>query len=1114
MASSSRYSSLTPLRSPSPAPPTQPDHFYGADDIQLPPSPRSDGKAWLSPEDDPLAHRGIPVFKPTMEEFRDFEGYVSKIECWGAKSGIVKVIPPKEWTDSLSPLKDQLSEVKIHSPIEQHMRGSGGRFRQDNMEKRKWMSVREWAELCSKDDLRAPGVGEVGLHGRSATVKPRTKRTKKTEFGPEVKQEPVDVPALTFAGSSTSQHTAAPSPPNSVATPSTPVSDETEDVKPSTKKRVGQTKEAREAALADRAAQDAKFLDTFDPRTDWLPPGTTAEDYTPKFCQTLERQYWRNCGLAKPPWYGADSAGTLFTEDDTVWNVGKLPSALSRLLPADNQSLPGVNTPYLYFGMWRATFAWHVEDMDLFSINYIHFGAPKFWYAIPQGRAGALEQTMRGYFPKDAKCSQFLRHKSYLVSPTNLAQSSCRPNFLVQHSGEFVITFPRGYHAGFNLGFNCAESVNFALESWIEIGKRAKACECVADSVKIDVNQLLADRAAEAGNPPPPPLPPSKTPATTTKRVSVKKENIVDDAVALKPKTKSKTKTTATAARKRKLDAHAPAPEGEPQAKKLKIKLVAAARPSQPGSSQAHAHPHAPAHKLTLRLPPKPAPPEPFPCCLCISMSQEGLLRVHDPPIGRKDAEEGAGNPKEWRAHEYCARIVPETWVDEVERDGGGVEKVVYGVDGVHRDRWHLKCSACTKTRPKAHGAPIQCTKGKCSKAFHVSCARDGAAFGIMYNVVREIEKDVILVGPPVPDAPPPVLVTPGSIDAVPMQVDGAAQHDQAAAGSGYEPKPQVVKTIKKFEIQVLCSQHNPIIAAAKKEAKQDKIKTELLALPEMARIKLRVSSGVFEVSLIKVIEATGSVEVLWDKGEKREFKWNCVIFGNTDMPVQQKPTEMDMKSEPSSGVPVQTYSSVRAATAAALRNTQYPHPHHAGAGGVAGSSRQAYGAVSGYYPPLPPASYDYWRNYSAQYAANPYAYAGYYPPPVNGAGAAAGAQYAAYGYQPQSQTQSSYHHPGYALPPPQPEQQQGQQQDQRSGDAQPPTQASPPQTQSYSASTSTSTSPPVTPEVQQALYSNLTALSSLQPDQFGDVLKNNSHLRDVAAMAAGPGDGQPVPSS
>ncbi len=82
--------------------------------------------------------------------------------------------------------------------------------------------------------------------------------------------------------------------------------------------------------------------------------------------------------------------GTLFTDKTQVWNIGHLESALTRLLPSSSQGLPGVNTPYLYWGMWRASFAWHVEDMDLFSINYIHFGAPKFWYAIPQGRAGAF----------------------------------------------------------------------------------------------------------------------------------------------------------------------------------------------------------------------------------------------------------------------------------------------------------------------------------------------------------------------------------------------------------------------------------------------------------------------------------------------------------------------------------------------------------------------------------------------------------------------------------------------------------------------------------------------------------------------------------------------------
>ena len=39
----------------------------------------------------------VPVFKPTMDQFRSFKKFVEKIDKYGMKSGIVKVIPPPEW---------------------------------------------------------------------------------------------------------------------------------------------------------------------------------------------------------------------------------------------------------------------------------------------------------------------------------------------------------------------------------------------------------------------------------------------------------------------------------------------------------------------------------------------------------------------------------------------------------------------------------------------------------------------------------------------------------------------------------------------------------------------------------------------------------------------------------------------------------------------------------------------------------------------------------------------------------------------------------------------------------------------------------------------------------
>ncbi|KAI9311530.1 JmjC domain, hydroxylase-domain-containing protein [Dichotomocladium elegans] len=387
-----------------------------------------------------------------MDEFSDFKKFMESIDPFGRQSGIAKIIPPKEWTAALPDIRPLLKHIRVRNPIIQHIIGSRGIYTQTNVEKRRPYTLGQWQSLCQQECHRPPGAGmdrkSRGIHprARKQTMAPRL--TTSADIN-----ERVQPPS---ANTRSKSSTDIPSPQTSP---------------PRDKRQLA----AEELSLAhsNLPAPVPEDIGCKDP-----------EKYTIEYCKELERNYWRNLTFSQPL-YGADMEGTLFDQSVRSWNVNSLDNMLNRL----GVSLPGVNVPYLYFGMWKATFAWHVEDMDLYSINYLHFGAPKQWYAIPTTHTKKFEDVMQNLFAQEYKeCPEFLRHKTFIVSPSVLANNSVPVHRCVQHEGEFIVTFPFGYHAGYNLGLNCAESVNFALDSWLEIGRRAKACTCITDSVMIDVS--------------------------------------------------------------------------------------------------------------------------------------------------------------------------------------------------------------------------------------------------------------------------------------------------------------------------------------------------------------------------------------------------------------------------------------------------------------------------------------------------------------------------------------------------------------------------------------------------------------------------------------------------
>nr|XP_030735224.1 lysine-specific demethylase 4B isoform X6 [Globicephala melas] len=234
----------------------------------------------------------IMTFRPTMEEFKDFNKYVAYIESQGAhRAGLAKIIPPKEWKPRQT--YDDIDDVVIPAPIQQVVTGQSGLFTQYNIQK-KAMTVGEYRRLANSEKYCTP------------------------------------------------RH------------------------------------------------QD------FD---------------------DLERKYWKNLTFVSPI-YGADISGSLYDDDVAQWNIGNLRTILDMVERECGTIIEGVNTPYLYFGMWKTTFAWHTEDMDLYSINYLHFGEPKSWYAIPPEHGKRLERLAIGFFPGSSQgCDAFLRHKMTLISP-------------------------------------------------------------------------------------------------------------------------------------------------------------------------------------------------------------------------------------------------------------------------------------------------------------------------------------------------------------------------------------------------------------------------------------------------------------------------------------------------------------------------------------------------------------------------------------------------------------------------------------------------------------------------------------------------------------------------
>ncbi|XP_019264663.1 PREDICTED: lysine-specific demethylase 5B isoform X1 [Nicotiana attenuata] len=163
--------------------------------------------------------------------------------------------------------------------------------------------------------------------------------------------------------------------------------------------------------------------------------------------------------------------GTWDEYSASPWNLNNLPKLPGSMLRAVHHSIAGVMVPWLYIGMLFSSFCWHFEDHCFYSMNYLHWGEPKCWYSVPGNEAQAFEKVMRNSLPDlfDAQ-PDLLFQLVTMLNPRVLQENGVPVYNVVQEPGDFIITFPRSYHGGFNFGLNCAEAVNFAPADWLPHG--------------------------------------------------------------------------------------------------------------------------------------------------------------------------------------------------------------------------------------------------------------------------------------------------------------------------------------------------------------------------------------------------------------------------------------------------------------------------------------------------------------------------------------------------------------------------------------------------------------------------------------------------------------------
>ncbi|XP_010489113.1 PREDICTED: putative lysine-specific demethylase JMJ16 isoform X1 [Camelina sativa] len=401
-----------------------------------------------------------PVFYPSEEEFEDTLSYIAKIRPQAEKYGICRIVPPPSW--------------KPPCPLKEKQVWEGSKFatrvqRVDKLQNRSSMKkISKLSNQMRKKKRKCIKTGTDSVtNGMSDSCSASTGMSELETFGFEpgpgftlkdFQKYADDFKAQYFKKSETSTDNDC---------------------------IVGNSIDCWEPAVEDVEGEYWRIVDK------------ATEEIEVLYGADLETGVFGSGFPKTSSSHNASSSEEIYARSG--WNLNNFPRLPGSLLKYEGSDISGVLVPWLYIGMCFSSFCWHVEDHHLYSLNYMHWGAPKLWYGVGGKDAVKLEDAMRKHLPDLFEEQPDLLHKLVTqLSPSKLKTAGVPVHRCVQHAGEFVLTFPRAYHAGFNSGFNCAEAVNVAPVDWLPHGQIAIELYCQQGrKTSISHDKLLLGAARE-----------------------------------------------------------------------------------------------------------------------------------------------------------------------------------------------------------------------------------------------------------------------------------------------------------------------------------------------------------------------------------------------------------------------------------------------------------------------------------------------------------------------------------------------------------------------------------------------------------------------------------------